>query len=82
MPGLFSGLMSNDVMYERGADMREALKRLPQDVMDERKARLTRALFLSTRKIVLPKEEWTQPEEVLILKNEKKYLWFRLPYLP
>ena len=66
-------------MYERGADMREALKRLPQDVMDERKARLTRALFLSTRKIVLPKEEWTQPEEVLILKNgalvKKKNIW-------
>lgn len=43
--------------------MKEALRRLPDHVVDERNFRLVRATQLSLQKIVLPKEEWTKYEE-------------------
>lgn len=45
------------------ADVQEALRRLPDHVIDERNFRLVRAMQLSLQKIILPKEEWTKFEE-------------------
>ncbi|MCQ9140792.1 cytochrome b-c1 complex subunit 7, partial [Bacillus amyloliquefaciens] len=44
-------------------DVQEALRRLPDHVVDERNFRMARAMQLSLQKIVLPKEEWTKYEE-------------------
>lgn len=58
-------------MYEN-ADVKEAIRRLPTKLADERMFRITRALHLSMNKSILPKEEWTKWEE------DEKYLE---PYL-
>ncbi|XP_053604762.1 cytochrome b-c1 complex subunit 7-like [Plodia interpunctella] len=56
------GLMRDDVLYET-EDVQEALRRLPNHVIDERNFRLIRAVQLNGSKVVLPKEEWTKLEE-------------------
>lgn len=58
-------------MYEN-EDVKEALRRLPQQLQDERTFRLIRAAQLSLVKQTLPKEQWTKYEE------DQKYLQ---PYL-
>ncbi|ELT97159.1 hypothetical protein CAPTEDRAFT_222274 [Capitella teleta] len=65
------GLLSDDQLNETAA-VKEALRRLPLRLQDERMYRLTRAIQLSAIKQILPKEEWVQPE------NDKSYLQ---PYL-
>ncbi|GAB1610631.1 cytochrome b-c1 complex subunit 7-like [Argonauta hians] len=62
------GLMRDDTRRET-ADVKEAIRRLPKDVYDARNFRIIRALNLSNKKIVLPREEWTQlKDDVLYLK--------------
>jgi len=56
------GLMRDDVLMET-SDVAEAVKRLPPKLYDERQFRISRALLLSTQKSILPKEQWTKPEE-------------------
>ncbi|KAJ6653831.1 hypothetical protein lerEdw1_008675 [Lerista edwardsae] len=56
------GLMRDDTMYEDD-DVKEALKRLPEDMYNERLFRLKRALDLSMRQQILPKEQWVKYEE-------------------
>ncbi|KAK0171711.1 hypothetical protein PV328_005130 [Microctonus aethiopoides] len=56
------GLMHDDMLYE-SEDVKEALRRLPTKILDERNFRLVRALQLSCQKIVLPQEQWTKFEE-------------------
>lgn len=58
-----AGLMSDDTLYE-DKDVKEALKRLPEDVYNDRIFRIKRALHLSMKHRILPKEEWTKYEEV------------------
>ena len=53
-------------MFDRSQEMREALKRLPKPILDQRHARLTRAHYLDSRKIILPEEEWMKPEDVIL----------------
>ncbi|KAG8222400.1 hypothetical protein J437_LFUL003021 [Ladona fulva] len=65
------GLHHDDCLDET-EDVKEALRRLPQDVLDRRNFRIQRALHLSLTKDILPKEEWTKFEE------DNKYLQ---PYL-
>uniref|UniRef100_A0A8C8RZK5 Cytochrome b-c1 complex subunit 7 n=1 Tax=Pelusios castaneus TaxID=367368 RepID=A0A8C8RZK5_9SAUR len=65
------GLMRDDMLYEDD-DVKEALKRLPEDVYYERLFRMKRALDLSMKHQILPKEQWTKFEE------DKRYLE---PYL-
>jgi ubiquinol-cytochrome c reductase subunit 7 len=60
---LFAGLMRDDTIHEDG-DVKEALRRLPEKVYNDRMFRLKRALDLSMKQAVLPKEQWTQYEEV------------------
>ncbi|KAG0724654.1 Cytochrome b-c1 complex subunit 7 [Chionoecetes opilio] len=56
------GLYYDDCLYEN-EDVQEALRRLPQPVMDDRNFRMQRALHLSLTKKILPKEEWPSYEE-------------------
>jgi len=65
------GLLQNDTLLET-PDVKEAIRRLPKHLQDERQWRITRALYLSMRKEILPKEEWTKWED------DVKYL---KPYL-
>ena len=44
--------------------VKEAVRRLPQEEQDLRLFRLKRALDLSVKKSLLPREQWTTPEEV------------------
>ena len=53
-----------DDCHEETAIVKEALRRLPEPLFDARQFRISRALQLSNRKEILPKEEWTQFEEV------------------
>lgn len=62
------GLMRDDVLDET-EDVKEALRRLPQKVVDERNYRILRAFQLSIQKDILPKEQWTKYED------DKPYLW-------
>lgn len=52
----------DDVLYEN-EDVKEAIRRLPKDVFDERQYRIIRALHLSMTKTILPKDQWTKYEE-------------------
>ena len=44
----------------------EAIRRLPEEENDLRLWRLKRALDLSMKKSILPKEQWTSEKEVLV----------------
>ena len=57
------GLMFDDIRHET-PELKEALRRLPPHVVDERTFRIDRALQLSSQKQVLPKEEWMTFEKV------------------
>ncbi|CAD7088539.1 unnamed protein product [Hermetia illucens] len=65
------GLHRDDCLYET-EDVKEAIRRLPRKLYDERNYRIMRAIHLSMTKTILPKEEWTKYEE------DTKYLE---PYL-
>merc|ERR1712018_997148 len=56
------GLRADDTLAETPV-VKEALRRLPEAEQDARMFRIMRAFDLSTKKIVLPKEEWTKFEE-------------------
>ncbi|CDQ77375.1 unnamed protein product [Oncorhynchus mykiss] len=56
------GLMRDDTIHE-DSDVKEALRRLPEKVYNDRMFRLKRALDLSMKQAVLPKEQRTQYEE-------------------
>lgn len=61
------GLWRDDLLYV-DSDVEQALKRLPQNIIDERNYRMLRATQLSLQKIYLPKEQWTK------LEDDKLYL--------
>lgn len=54
--------MRDDCLYET-EDVQEAIRRLPEHIVDERNFRMVRAMQLSLQKTILPKEEWTKYEE-------------------
>merc|ERR1712150_1299 len=56
------GLRADDTLAETPVVL-EALRRLPEVERDNRMFRIMRAFDLSTKKTVLPKEEWTKFEE-------------------
>ena len=68
---MFIGLMHDDCLYE-DEDVKEAIRRLPEKVKDDRNFRIIRAFQLDMCKHILPKEQWTKYEE------DVKYLQ---PYL-
>ena len=55
--------MHDDILIEH-PPVAEALRRLPQDIRDERNFRIIRAMQLNTEKKILPQEQWTKYEEV------------------
>lgn len=57
------GLLTDDLLKENDV-VKEALRRLPSDVYQERNYRLARAINFSANKSVLPRNEWTTPEQV------------------
>ncbi|XP_042291532.1 cytochrome b-c1 complex subunit 7 [Thunnus albacares] len=56
------GLLRDDTVYE-DADVKEALRRLPENLYNERMFRMKRALDLSMKQQILPKDQWTKYEE-------------------
>merc|ERR1711902_271689 len=56
------GLYHDDCLYEND-DVKEALRRLPGHLLDERAFRLQRAMQCSVQKTVLPKDQWPTYEE-------------------
>ncbi|XP_069960835.1 cytochrome b-c1 complex subunit 7 isoform X2 [Cherax quadricarinatus] len=56
------GLYHDDCLRET-PDVAEALRRLPQSVIDERHYRMQLAFQLSVTKSILPKEQWISYEE-------------------
>ncbi|KAL4629767.1 cytochrome b-c1 complex subunit 7 [Arapaima gigas] len=56
------GLMRDDVLYE-DQDVKEAIRRLPERMYNDRMFRIKRALDLSMKHQILPKEHWTKYEE-------------------
>jgi ubiquinol-cytochrome c reductase subunit 7 len=54
------GLRHDDCYDENTLDVKEALRRLPAYLVDERNFRIMRAMQLSIQKIILPKEEWVK----------------------
>ena len=58
----FLGLHRDDCLYETD-EVKEAIRRLPAHLYDERNYRIIRALNLSMTKTILPKEQWTKYEE-------------------
>ncbi|XP_050771608.1 cytochrome b-c1 complex subunit 7 [Gymnogyps californianus] len=56
------GLMRDDTLYEDD-DVKEALKRLPEHLYNERIFRIKRALDLSLKHQILPKDQWVKYEE-------------------
>ncbi|XP_048385462.1 cytochrome b-c1 complex subunit 7 isoform X1 [Stegostoma tigrinum] len=56
------GLVRDDTLYEDD-DVKEAIRRLPENLYNERLFRIKRALDLSLKHQILPKEMWTKYEE-------------------
>ncbi|XP_017310320.1 cytochrome b-c1 complex subunit 7 [Ictalurus punctatus] len=56
------GLMRDDTIYEN-PDVKEAIRRLPERAYNDRMFRIKRALDLSMKQQILPKEQWTKFEE-------------------
>ncbi|KAL3287423.1 hypothetical protein HHI36_001895 [Cryptolaemus montrouzieri] len=62
------GLWRDDLLDEDNSDVKEALKRLDEKLVDERNFRILRAVQLSLQKDILPKANWTK------LEDDKLYL--------
>ncbi|KAI1107094.1 14 kDa subunit of cytochrome bd ubiquinol oxidase [Jackrogersella minutella] len=57
------GLRADDLIVEENERVIKALKRLPQKEAYDRVYRLRRAFQCSTTHKLLPKDQWTKPEE-------------------
>ncbi|TPX06902.1 uncharacterized protein E0L32_002398 [Thyridium curvatum] len=57
------GLLADDLISEEDETVLKALKRLPPQTAYERTYRLRRAVQLSVQHKLLPKSQWTKPEQ-------------------
>ncbi|VCX35201.1 unnamed protein product [Gulo gulo] len=55
-------LIQDDTIYEND-DVKEEVGRLPENLYDDRMFRIKKALELTMRHQILPKEQWTKYEE-------------------
>lgn len=55
---------ADDLIVEENEDVLKAIKRLPPQEAYDRVYRLRRAMQCSATAKILPKSEWTKPEEV------------------
>eukprot|EP00013_Stygamoeba_regulata_P007535 CAMPEP_0177642650 /NCGR_PEP_ID=MMETSP0447-20121125/7704_1 /TAXON_ID=0 /ORGANISM="Stygamoeba regulata, Strain BSH-02190019" /LENGTH=110 /DNA_ID=CAMNT_0019144831 /DNA_START=23 /DNA_END=355 /DNA_ORIENTATION=- len=58
------GLLRHDLLLDNNFVM-EAVRRLPAEQLEARNRRINRAMHLNMKNEILPKEEWTKPEEDL-----------------
>ncbi|KAK3358902.1 cytochrome b-c1 complex subunit 7 [Lasiosphaeria hispida] len=63
------GLRADDLISEENETVLAAIKRLPERESYDRVYRIRRAVQLSMQHKILPKTEWTKPEE------DAPYLW-------
>ncbi|XP_030003075.1 cytochrome b-c1 complex subunit 7 [Sphaeramia orbicularis] len=56
------GLMRDDTLYE-DTDVKEAVRRLPENLFNDRMFRIKRAMDLSMKQQILPKDQWTKFDE-------------------
>ncbi|KAJ3609714.1 hypothetical protein NHX12_024225 [Muraenolepis orangiensis] len=56
------GLMRDDTIHE-DSDVKEALRRIPELTYNDRMFRVKRALDLSMKQQILPKDQWIKYEE-------------------
>lgn len=58
--------MRREDLYNEEGDMavQEAIRRLPEDEKNLRTYRIVRAIDLTLKHAILPKDQWTKPEEV------------------
>ncbi|KAG7500771.1 cytochrome b-c1 complex subunit 7 [Solea senegalensis] len=56
------GLMRDDIIMD-DSDVQEALRRLPENVYNDRMFRIKRAMDLTMKQQILPKDQWTKYEE-------------------
>jgi len=56
------GLKFEDLLLET-PDVQEAINRLPKEVLSDRDDRIKQALVLNCMGDILPKKDWTKPEE-------------------
>ena len=69
--------MQDDIIYEND-DVKEAIRRLPENFYDDREFRIKRALDMHTRQQILPKLQWTEYEDKVYLEPSlKEVLWER-----
>merc|ERR1712080_51829 len=65
------GLRREDLfMARKSEDMDEAFNRLPEEEANLRIFRIKRAADLSLKHAILPKEQWTKPEEDVIYLSD------------
>eukprot|EP00794_Sanderia_malayensis_P010145 gene10145-11179_t len=57
------GLKADDLLDEDLPEVAEALKRMDENAQYERLFRMKRSLDLSLKHSILPKDQWTKPEE-------------------
>lgn len=57
------GLRADDLIPEENDVVQQAIKRLPAQVNYDRVYRMRRAVQLSLQHKLLPKDQWTKPEE-------------------
>ena len=76
--GLFAfSLMQDDIIYEND-EVKEAIRRLPENFYDDREFRIKRALDMHMRQQILPKLQWTEYEDKFYLEPSlKEVLWER-----
>ena len=59
-----AGLLREDLYMEEDPIVEEAIRRLPEKEQDQRLFRIKRALDLSMKKNILPRDQWTTEEQV------------------
>jgi len=65
--------MEDDTLHD-SPEVKEALRRLPKNLAEERQYRVTRAFYLSMRHEILPKDQWTTYDTVFVVHCAKKAL--------
>lgn len=73
------GLLREDLYDENAPDVKEAIRRLPEKEQQLRLFRLKRALDLSLKHNLLPKDQWTTPEQVRTWMKNLSCLYILFP---
>ncbi|XP_016909414.1 cytochrome b-c1 complex subunit 7-like [Apis cerana] len=68
------GLYSDDVIYHDSPVVKEALRRLPKEVLDARNFRSIRAAQLDFLKMNLPREKWITYEQDMNYRYLQPYI--------